>query len=207
MKFYKYTIRHACIHLCHRYQMRMGGHSYIQRNQSMKNTDWNCSYKKMAGKVGRRDFLYFVSKVTICNVNWARATAFIFDTRTVVLVKVPKFLRQKISRPEGDSNPQRSDSCRMLYPLNTGQKLVGLAGILLIFVCNIVKYIFVLSLLKDSSIVVTAWTQTMKQLVNKVVLICIQFSLIFNYAIVIFVYFKGVKHIRFWIIIMVIVFK
>ena len=44
-----------------------------------------------------------------------RATAFIFDTRTDVLVKVSKFLRQKMSRPEADSNPQPSDSCRMLY--------------------------------------------------------------------------------------------
>ena len=29
-----------------------------------------------------------------------RATAFIFDTQTGVLVKVSKFLRQKLSRPE-----------------------------------------------------------------------------------------------------------
>ena len=57
---------------------------------------------------------YFCSKVDIWNVNCARATAFIFDTRTDVLAKVSKFLRQKISRPEGDSNPQSSDSFRML---------------------------------------------------------------------------------------------
>ena len=48
--------------------------------------------------------------------NCARATAFIFDTRTGVLVKVSTFLRQKMSRREGDSNPQPSDSCRMLQP-------------------------------------------------------------------------------------------
>ena len=39
------------------------------------------------------------------NVNCARATAFIFDTRTGVLVKVSTFLRQKMSRPEGDTKP------------------------------------------------------------------------------------------------------
>ena len=59
---------------------------------------------------------YFWSKVNIRNVNCVRATAFVFDTRTDVLVKVSKFLRQKMSRPEGDSNPHPSDSCRMLWP-------------------------------------------------------------------------------------------
>ena len=49
---------------------------------------------------------YFLSKVNIWNVNCARATAFIFDTRMGVLAKVSKFLRQKMFRPEGDSNPQ-----------------------------------------------------------------------------------------------------
>ena len=57
------------------------------------------------------------NKVNIGNVNCARATAFIFDTPTDVLVKVSKFLRQKISRPERDSNPQPSDSCRMLLTI------------------------------------------------------------------------------------------
>ena len=37
--------------------------------------------------------------------------------RVFVLVKVSKLLRQKMSRPEGDSNPQPSDSCRMLQPI------------------------------------------------------------------------------------------
>ena len=59
-------------------------------------------------------YRYFLNKVNIWNVNCARATAFIFDTRTGVLVKVSKFLRQKMSRPERDSKPQSSDSCRML---------------------------------------------------------------------------------------------
>ena len=59
-------------------------------------------------------YRYFLGKVYIWYVNCARATAFIFDTRTDVLVKVSKFLRQKMSRPERDSNPQPSDSCRML---------------------------------------------------------------------------------------------
>ena len=57
---------------------------------------------------------YFWSKVNIWNVNCARATAFIFDTRTGVLVKVSKFFRQKMYRPEGDSNTEPSDSCRMI---------------------------------------------------------------------------------------------
>ena len=56
----------------------------------------------------------FWSKVNIRDVNYARATAFIFDTRTGVLVKVSQLPRQKMSRPEEDSNPQPSDSCRML---------------------------------------------------------------------------------------------
>ena len=38
-----------------------------------------------------------------------RETAFIFYSRTDVLVKVSKYLRQKMSRPEGNSKP--SDSC------------------------------------------------------------------------------------------------
>ena len=62
-------------------------------------------------------YRYFWSKVNVWNVNWARATAFIFDTRTSVPVKVSKFLRQKMSRPEGNSNPQPSYSCRMLEPI------------------------------------------------------------------------------------------
>ena len=48
-------------------------------------------------------YRYFSSKVYIWNVNCARATAFIFDTRTSILVKVSKCLRQKMSRPEGGS--------------------------------------------------------------------------------------------------------
>ena len=59
-------------------------------------------------------YRYFWSKVNIWNVNCVRATAFTFDTWTGVLEKVSKFLRQKMSRPERDLNPQPSDSCRML---------------------------------------------------------------------------------------------
>ena len=59
-------------------------------------------------------YRYFWSKVKIWNVNCARAIAFIFDTRTGVLGKVSKFLRQKMSRPEGDSKSETSESCRML---------------------------------------------------------------------------------------------
>ena len=55
-------------------------------------------------------YRYFWSKVNTWNAYCARATAFIFDTRNDVLVKVSKILRQKISRPEGDLNPQPSDS-------------------------------------------------------------------------------------------------
>ena len=47
-------------------------------------------------------YRYFWSKVNIWYVNCARATAFIFDTWTDVLVKVSKFLRQKMSRPDAE---------------------------------------------------------------------------------------------------------
>ena len=47
------------------------------------------------------DLIRFWSNVNIWNVNCARAVAFMFDTRTDVLVKVSTFLREKISRPEG----------------------------------------------------------------------------------------------------------
>ena len=41
-----------------------------------------------------------------------------FSTHELVFLgKVSKFLRQKMSRPEGDSNLQPSDSCRMLQPI------------------------------------------------------------------------------------------
>ena len=59
-------------------------------------------------------YRYFWSKVNIWYIDCVRATAFIFDTRTGVLVKVSKFLRHKMSGPEGDSNPQPFDSFRML---------------------------------------------------------------------------------------------
>ena len=52
---------------------------------------------------------YFWSKASIWDVNCERATAFIFGTRTCVLVQVSKFWWQKMFRPEGDSNPQISD--------------------------------------------------------------------------------------------------
>ena len=45
-----------------------------------------------------------LSEVNIWNVNCARETVFIFDARTGVLVKVSKFLSEKMSRPEGDSD-------------------------------------------------------------------------------------------------------
>ena len=61
-----------------------------------------------------RCWIYFQNKVSIWNINCARATAFIFYTRTGVFVKVSQILRQKMTRPEGDSNPQSSDSCRIL---------------------------------------------------------------------------------------------
>ena len=51
-------------------------------------------------------YVYTWNNVFIWNVNCAWATAFILDTQTDVLVKVSKFLWQKMSRPEGDSNPQ-----------------------------------------------------------------------------------------------------
>ena len=50
-------------------------------------------------------FKYFCSQFNIRNVNYAKATAFIFDARSDVLVKVSGFFNQKISQPEGGSNP------------------------------------------------------------------------------------------------------
>ena len=55
-------------------------------------------------------YRYFLCKLNMWNANCVRATAFIFNTRTDVLVKVLKFFRQKLSRPEGDTNP---DNYRM----------------------------------------------------------------------------------------------
>ena len=43
-----------------------------------------------------------------------RGHQYSFSTRTDVLVKVSIFLRKKMSRSEGDSNPRPSDSCPML---------------------------------------------------------------------------------------------
>ena len=40
----------------------------------------------------------------IWNVNYVRATSFIFDTRMDVLVKGSMFLGQKMSQPKGDFN-------------------------------------------------------------------------------------------------------
>ena len=48
---------------------------------------------------------YFLSKVNIWNFNRARVTAFIFDSRTYVFVKVSNFFRQKMSRHEGTRTP------------------------------------------------------------------------------------------------------
>ena len=51
-------------------------------------------------------YKYFCSQFNIRNVNYAKATAFMFDARSDVLVKVSRFFNQKISQP--------SDSCQML---------------------------------------------------------------------------------------------
>ena len=48
---------------------------------------------------------YFWSKVNIWYLNCARATAFIFDTRTGVPENMSKFLRHQMSRPEGWLEP------------------------------------------------------------------------------------------------------
>ena len=63
--------------------------------------------------------IHILSKVNIWNVNCAWATALIFDTRTGVLVKMSKFLRQKMSWPKGDLNPQPSDSTSTKPKQNT----------------------------------------------------------------------------------------
>ena len=48
----------------------------------------------------------FWSKGNIWHVNCVRATTFISDPRTDIPVKVSKFFRHSMSRPEGDSNLQ-----------------------------------------------------------------------------------------------------
>ena len=60
--------------------------------------------------------IYIFCKVTIWNGNCAQATTFILDSRLYVRVKVSKFLRQRMSRHEEDSNLEPSDSYRMLQP-------------------------------------------------------------------------------------------
>ena len=55
----------------------------------------------------------YIYKVNIWNVNCAQASAFIFDSRTDVLRKVPKFWRQKMSRHQRDSSSQTANSCRI----------------------------------------------------------------------------------------------
>ena len=56
------------------------------------------------------------NKADFWNVNCARTTAIIFDTRTDILVKMSKFLRHEMSRPEGTRTLQPSDSCQMFEP-------------------------------------------------------------------------------------------
>ena len=63
------------------------------------------TFKDHYKQILKQQDIFYWSKVNIWNINCARATAFIFDTRTGVFVKVSKILRQKMSRPEGDSNP------------------------------------------------------------------------------------------------------
>ena len=57
---------------------------------------------------------YFCDKVNIWNVNCAWVTAFIFDSRTDAFVKGAEDF-EKMSRLQGDLNPQPSDSRRILY--------------------------------------------------------------------------------------------
>ena len=66
--------------------------------------------KKASAKM-KLTWWYFLSKVNIWNINCVWASALIFETQMDVFVKVTKFLRLKISRPEGDSYPQPLDSC------------------------------------------------------------------------------------------------
>ena len=60
-------------------------------------------------------------KVNIWNANCARETAFIFDTSNGCSCEsVNVFETKKMSWPEGDSNSQSSDSCRMLLSYQGG---------------------------------------------------------------------------------------
>ena len=65
--------------------------------------EWEIDIGSGNGTRRHQDIIW--SKANIWNVNCAQATAFIFDTWTGVLVKVSKFLRQKMSRPKGTRTP------------------------------------------------------------------------------------------------------
>ena len=62
--------------------------------------------------------ILFLAVSYLWNINCARTTAFIVDSRTEVREKVSKYLRLIMSRPREDLNPQSSDSCWLLYHLS-----------------------------------------------------------------------------------------
>ena len=68
----------------------------------------------------------FVCKVNIWNVNCARATSLIFDSQRDILEKVMEFLRLKVLRTSKVSNPQTSDSCRILKPYELPEKMLSI---------------------------------------------------------------------------------
>ena len=85
----------------------------------------------------------FLNKVSIWNVNCARATAFIFDIRTDVLVKVSKYLRQKMSRPEGELEPSGchfichfNPSSVFLYIIYINNWFITLLCTLKLYICD-----------------------------------------------------------------------
>ena len=64
-------------------------------------------------------YIYFWSKVNIWNFNCARATAFIFDTRTGVPVKVSEFWYRKCLDLRGTRTPKLSDADQRKHQSST----------------------------------------------------------------------------------------
>ena len=87
--------------------------SFIMRNWDSKTVctflDWNClayvCWCSLPNSISICAMKYLWSKVNIWNINCARATAFIFDTRTGVPVKCQSFWDRKCLDMRGTRTP------------------------------------------------------------------------------------------------------
>ena len=70
---------------------------------------------RSASDTGLKYMDIFVCRINFWNTNCVGARVSIFDSRTDIFVKASKCLRQKMLRPEGDSNRQHSSSYQMFY--------------------------------------------------------------------------------------------